>query len=134
MKPPSGPKKQTQNKPNFRKAKMNLKPIAKKSGHTLLWIYLNLFLTPPGQTVKVPPSNFESALLSKASAKLRLGIYYLRKSAFLIFLNNHLTNYYTMTYCLNRKNKKRFFSFQSMPNLNFAELIYYLRKEFTWRL
>ena len=28
-----------------------------------------------------------------------------------------------MTYCLKRKNKKRFFSFQSMPNLNFAELI-----------
>jgi len=24
---------------------------------------------------------------------------------------------------LKRKNKKRFFSFQSMPNLNFAELI-----------
>jgi hypothetical protein len=59
----------------------------------------------------------------KASAKLRLGIYYLRKSVFLIFLNNHLTDYYTITYCLKRKNKKRFFSFQSMPNLNFAELI-----------
>jgi hypothetical protein len=28
-----------------------------------------------------------------------------------------------MTYCLKRKNKKRFFSFQSMPNLNFAKLI-----------
>jgi len=41
----------------------------------------------------------------------------------LIFLNNHLTDYYTMTYFLKRKNKKRFFSFQSMPNLNFAELI-----------
>jgi hypothetical protein len=41
----------------------------------------------------------------------------------LIFLNNHLTDYYTMTYCLKRKNKKRFFSFQSMPNLYFAELI-----------
>jgi hypothetical protein len=54
---------------------------------------------------------------------LRLGIYYLRKSVFLIFLNNHLTDYYAMTYCLKRKNKKRFFSFQSMPNLNFAELI-----------
>jgi len=25
---------------------------------------------------------------------------------------------------LKRKNKKRFFSFQSMPNLNFAELIW----------
>jgi len=25
---------------------------------------------------------------------------------------------------LKRKNKKRFFSFQSMPNLNFAEIIY----------
>jgi len=48
---------------------------------------------------------------------------HLRKSVFLIFLNNHLTDYYTMTYCLKRKNKKRFFSFQSMPNLNFAELI-----------
>jgi hypothetical protein len=59
----------------------------------------------------------------KAFAKLRLGIYYLRKSVFLIFLNNHLTDYYTMTYCLKRKNKKRFFSFQSMPNLNFAELM-----------
>ena len=54
---------------------------------------------------------------------MRLGIYYLRKSVFLIFLNNHLTDYYTMTYCLKRKSKKRFFSFQSMPNLNFAELI-----------
>jgi hypothetical protein len=41
----------------------------------------------------------------------------------LIFLNNHQTDYYTMTYCLKRKIKKRFFSFQSMPNLNFAELI-----------
>ncbi len=64
----------------------------------------------------------------KASAKLRLGIYYLRKSVFLIFLNNHLTDYYTMPYCLKRKNKKRFFSFQSMPNLNFAELIQDLLK------
>jgi len=51
------------------------------------------------------------------------GFCYLRKSVFLIFLNNHLTDYYTITYCLKRKNKKRFFSFQSMPNLNFAELI-----------
>ena len=59
MKPPSGPKKQSQNKPNFRKAKMNLKSLAKKSAHTLLCIYLNLFLTPPKQTAKVPPSNFE---------------------------------------------------------------------------
>jgi hypothetical protein len=33
------------------------KSLAKKSGHTLLWIYLNLFLTPPGQPVRVPPSN-----------------------------------------------------------------------------
>jgi hypothetical protein len=67
---------------------------------------------------------FSLSLLGiKASAKLRLGIYYLRKSVFLIFLNNHLTDYYTMTYCLRRKNKKRFLSFQSMPNLNFAELI-----------
>jgi len=61
--------------------------------------------------------------ISKAPAKLRLGIYYLRKSVFLIFLNNRLTAYYTITYCLKRKDKKRFFSFQSMPNLNFAELI-----------
>ena len=38
-------------------AKMNVKSLAKKSGHTLLWIYLNLFLTPPGQTAKVPPLN-----------------------------------------------------------------------------
>ena len=30
MKPPSGPKKQTQFKPNFRKAKMNLKLLATK--------------------------------------------------------------------------------------------------------
>jgi len=28
-----------------------------------------------------------------------------------------------MNYCLKRKTKKRFFSFQSMPNFNFAELI-----------
>jgi len=66
----------------------------------------------------------------KAPAKLRLGIYYLRKSVLLIFLNNHLTDCYTMTYCLKRKNKKRFFSFQSMPNLNFAELILTFFKEY----
>ncbi len=36
MKLPSGPKKQTQFKPNLRKAKMNLKLLAKKSGHTRL--------------------------------------------------------------------------------------------------
>jgi len=41
------------------------KSLSKKSGHTLLWIYLNLFLTPPGQTVKVPPSNCEPALFKK---------------------------------------------------------------------
>jgi len=68
-------------------------------------------------------SKYSFLIKKKASAKLRLGIYYLRKSVFLIFLNNHLTDYYTMTYCLKRKNKKRFFSFQSMLNLNFAELI-----------
>jgi len=51
------PKKTNPIKANFRKAKMNLKSLPKKSGHTLLWIYLNLFLTPPGQTVRVPPSN-----------------------------------------------------------------------------
>jgi len=28
-----------------------------------------------------------------------------------------------MTYCLKRKNQKTIFSFQSMPNLNFAELM-----------
>jgi len=33
-----------------------------------------------------------------------------------------------MTYCLKRKNKKRFFSFQSMPNFNFAELIVPIKK------
>ena len=36
MKPPSGPKKTNPNKPNFRKAKMNLKSLAGKSGHTRL--------------------------------------------------------------------------------------------------
>ncbi len=46
------------------KAEMNLKSLAKKSGHTLLWIYLSLFLTPPGQTVRILASDFESALLS----------------------------------------------------------------------
>jgi len=35
-----------------------------------------------------------------------------------------------MTFCLKRKNKKRFFSFQSMPNLNFAELMYVLKTFF----
>jgi hypothetical protein len=62
--------KQSQNKANLvrrrRIAKMNLKSLAKKSGHTLLWTYLILFLTPPGQTVKVPPSNLNL-------------LYYLRK-------------------------------------------------------
>jgi hypothetical protein len=48
---------------------------------------------------------------------------------FLIFLNNRPTTYYTITYCLKRKNKKRLFSFQSMPNLNFAELIYSIKWE-----
>jgi len=36
MKPPSGPKKQTQTNPISSKAKMNLKSLNKKSGHTLL--------------------------------------------------------------------------------------------------
>ncbi len=34
MNHPQAPKKQTQFKPNFRKAKMNLKSLAGKSGHT----------------------------------------------------------------------------------------------------
>ena len=34
MKSPSGSKKQTQFKPNFRKAKMNLESLARKSGYT----------------------------------------------------------------------------------------------------
>jgi len=34
IKQPSGPKKQSQFKPNIRKAKMSLKSLAKKSGHT----------------------------------------------------------------------------------------------------
>ncbi len=34
MKPPSGPKKQTQSNPISSKAKMNKKSLAKKSGHT----------------------------------------------------------------------------------------------------
>ena len=42
MKPPSGPKKQTQFKPNFRKAKMNLELIG-KSGHTPAYTVRQLF-------------------------------------------------------------------------------------------
>ena len=44
MKPPSGPKKQTQNKPNFRKAKINLKSLAGKSGHTQRFRHPKSFL------------------------------------------------------------------------------------------
>jgi hypothetical protein len=36
MKPPFGPKKQTQTNPISSKAKMNLKSLVKKSGHTRL--------------------------------------------------------------------------------------------------
>ncbi len=32
--PPSGPKKTNPIKPNFRNAKMNLKSLARKTGHT----------------------------------------------------------------------------------------------------
>jgi hypothetical protein len=49
--------------------------------------------------------------MNMSSAKLRLGIYYLRKSVLLIFLNNHLTDYYKMTYCLKRKKQKTIFFF-----------------------
>jgi hypothetical protein len=45
----------------------------------------------------------------KASAKLRLGIYYLRKSVFLIFLNNHLTDYYNDLLFEKKKQKTIFF-------------------------
>ena len=60
---------------------------------------------------------------TKDSCKIEVRHILFKKICFLIFLNNQLTAYYTITYCLKRKNKKRFFSFQSMPNLNFAELI-----------
>ena len=42
MKPPSGPKKQTQTKPIFSKAKMNLELI-RKSGHTPAYTVRQLF-------------------------------------------------------------------------------------------
>ena len=41
--PPSGPKKQTQFKPNLQNAKMNLKSLAKKSGHTPAYTVRQLF-------------------------------------------------------------------------------------------
>jgi hypothetical protein len=86
-------------------------------------VYVANIVAKPGRQSQNGTNKTQNGVPYKASAKLRLGIYYLRKSVFLIFLNNHLTDYYRMTYCLKRKNKKRFFSFQSMPNLNFAELI-----------
>jgi len=55
-----------------------------------------------------------------------------KKIVFLIFLNNRISPCQAAIYCLTRsgeagrsqkeKNKKPFFSFQSMPNLNFAKL------------
>jgi len=39
----------------------------------------------------------------------------------LIFLNNQIAFCWAIICCLKRKNKKTTFSFQSMPNLNFAE-------------
>jgi hypothetical protein len=48
----STPKNKPKTNPISSKAKMNVKSLAKKSGHTLLWIYLNLFLTTASQTVR----------------------------------------------------------------------------------
>jgi len=44
-----------------------------------------------------------------------------KKIVFFIFLNNPVTVHWARAYCLKRKKQKTFFSFQSMPNLNFAE-------------
>jgi len=44
-----------------------------------------------------------------------------KKIVFLIFLNNPVTVHCARAYCLKRKKQKAFFSFQGIPNLNFAE-------------
>ncbi len=56
MLPPTGQKKQTQSKPISSKAKMNLKSLAKKSGHTHIFRLLlggQIHLTKPGFKVKL---------------------------------------------------------------------------------
>jgi hypothetical protein len=44
-----------------------------------------------------------------------------KKIVFIIFLNNPVTVHCARAYFLKRKKQKPFFSFQSMPNFNFAE-------------
>jgi hypothetical protein len=45
MKPPYGPKKQTQTNPISSKAKMNLKSLAGKSGHAFIFSRLDYCLS-----------------------------------------------------------------------------------------
>ena len=51
-----------------------------------------------------------------------------KKICFFILLNNQIAGCCTMIYCLKRKNKKTIFSFQSMPNLDFAEDLWFHTK------
>jgi len=64
-----------------------------------------------------------NAYFSKGSCKIEVRHILFKKIVFLIFLNNPVTVHWARAYCLKRKKQKTFFSFQSMPNLNFAELI-----------
>jgi len=54
------------------------------------------------------------------SEKLKVRHVLFKKIVFLIFLNNHWTNCQVVAYCLERKKQSTFFSFQSMPNLQFC--------------
>jgi hypothetical protein len=60
--------------------------------------------------------------------KLRIRHILFKKIGFLIFLNDYLIHCQTVAYCLERKNKERFFSFQSMPNLQFCIGLYSKQK------
>ena len=53
-------------------------------------------------------------------AKLQVRHILFKKIVFLIFLNNPVTVHCARAYCLKRKKQKTFFSFQSMPNLQFC--------------
>jgi len=53
-------------------------------------------------------------------AKLQVRHILFKKIGFLIFLNNPVTAHCARAYCLKRKKQKMFFSFQSMPNLQFC--------------
>jgi len=65
----------------------------------------------------------ESFMLKLNFCKIEVRHILFKKILLGIFLNKYVTHYHTIPCALKRKNYLRIFSFQSMPNLNFAKLL-----------